>query len=123
MALKTELTPAFIKLGKLLDAAHEGEWVFASKKVKNKYSNIQPITICKFKTDGDFIEYRGETEDKYINIKTFLNYVSMYIAETEYELANKVDVIGAINDDRNITIDEISYYLKWKKPKEYVELD
>lgn len=116
-------TPAFIKLQKKLAETQQGAWVPVSKKIQNKYSNIILTSLCRFKTDDEYVEYRGETEDGYINIKTFQNFVSMVTADTEYGLDNSIDVVGAINDERNITIDEISYYLNWKKPKEYVKLD
>ena len=118
-----EWTPAFLKLQNKLIEVQKGEWVSVSKKIQDKYSNIVLTSLCKFKTDDEYVEYRGETEDGYINIKTFLNFVSMNTAETEYELDNSIDVIGAINADRNITIEEIIYYLEWKKPQEYIELD
>ena len=118
-----EWTPAFLKLQKKLIETQQGEWVPVSKKIQDKYSNLILTNLCRFKTDNEYIEYRAETKDKFINIKTFVNYVSIVVADTEYELDNSIDVVGAINADRNITIDEISYYLNWKKPKEYTKLD
>lgn len=118
-----EWTPAFLKLQKKLIETQKGGWVSVSKKIQDKYSNLILTNLCRFKTDNEYIEYRAETKDKFINIKTFVNYVSMVVADTEYGLDNSIDVVGAINDERNITIDEISYYLNWEKPQEYVELD
>ena len=123
MPIKPDWTPAFLELRKKLLEVQQGEWVSVSKKIEDKYSNLILTNLCRFKTDEEFIEYKAETKDKFINIKTFLNQVSMIAAETEYELDNTIDVVGAINADRNITIEEISYYLNWKKPKEYTKLD
>ena len=123
MRVGTDWTPAFLKLRKRLIETQKGSWVPVSKKIQNKYSNIIITSLCKFKTEDDYVEYVGETEDGYINIKTFINYVSIITGETEYELLNNIEVVGAINDERNITIDEIIYYMNWNKPKNYLELD
>ena len=124
MRIKADWTPAFLKLQKKMNETRRGEWVFASTWAKIDTYNIQPLSLCRFMHDGDYSEYKGDTEDKYISIKTFINFVSIGIADTEYELENNIQVIGAINDDRNITINEVIYYLGWDKNKiEYWELD
>ena len=115
MQHSVELTPAFLKLEKRLEEVHRGEWVFASREVQNKYCNIQPISLCKFKADDDYVHYKGETNNRYLNIKTFVNYVSMSIGESEYEADSYIDVVGAINIDRNIRHGEIIYHLGWDK--------
>jgi hypothetical protein len=120
---KTDWTPAFLKLQKKMKETREGEWVPVSKKIQNKYSFIEPIIICKIKADEDYHEYRGETEDKYINLKTFVNFVSLNIAETEYAAESDIEVVGAVNKGVNITLNEIIYYLNWSKPKQYIEFE
>jgi hypothetical protein len=120
---KPDWTPAFLKLQKRMTETQKGSWVPVSKKIQNKYSNITLTGLCRFKNYKDYTEYIGETEDGYINVKTFINFVSIITGETEYDLQNDIEVVGAINDDRNITIEEIIYYLNWNKPKNYLELD
>ena len=114
MPSKVELTPAFEKLQKRLKERRKGEWVPISKKIQNKYSNLVIAQITRTRKDDDFSEYRVEAQDYLLNIKTFLNYVSMSIGESENEVDSYIDVLGALNvEDREITISEIIYYMNW----------
>jgi hypothetical protein len=114
MPSKVELTPAFEKLQKRLKERRKGEWVPISKKIQNKYSNLVIDQITRTRKDDDFSEYRVEAQDYLLNIKTFLNYVSMSIGESENEVDSYIDVLGALNvEDREITISEIIYYMNW----------
>ena len=102
---------------------HQGEWVPVSKEIQDKYSSFKPKHLCLFNSEGDFKEYRGETENEFINIKTFVNYVSINIKETEYETHSDIEVVGALNLDRNIEAGEIMYYMGWNiHDIEYYEL-
>ena len=110
----TELTPDFLKLQKKMKESREGEWLFISKKIKNKYSNLVIDQITRTSKKEDFSEYRVIAQELLLNIKTYINYVSMSIGDTEYEVESYIDVIGAVNtDDKNITIEEIVYYMHW----------
>ena len=114
MPSKVELTPAFEKLQKRLKERRKGEWVPISKKIQNKYSNLVIEQITRTRKDDDFSEYRVEAQDYLLNIKTFVNYVSMSIGESENEVDSYIDVLGALNvEDREITINEIIYYMNW----------
>jgi hypothetical protein len=114
MPSKVELTPAFEKLQKRLKERRKGEWVPISKKIQNKYSNLVIDQITRTRKDDDISEYRVEAQDYLLNIKTFLNYVSMSIGESENEVDSYIDVLGALNvEDREITISEIIYYMNW----------
>lgn len=114
MQPKAELTPAFEKLHKRLKERREGEWVSVSRAIKSKYSNLVIDQITRTRKDDDFSEYRIIAQDFLLNVKTYVNYVSMSIAETEYEVDSYIDVVGALNiDDRQITISEIIYYMNW----------
>ena len=92
----------------------EGEWIFISKKIKDKYSNLIIDQITRTRKDEDFSEYRAIAQDLSLNIKTYINYVSMSIGDTEYEVDSYIDVIGALNtDEKHISIEEIVYYMNW----------
>ena len=114
MPSKVELTPAFEKLQKRLKERRKGEWVPISKKIQNKYSNLVIDQITRTRKDDDFSEYRVEAQDYLLNIKTFVNYVSMSIGESENEVDSYIDVLGALNvENREITINEIIHYMNW----------
>ena len=114
MPSKVELTPAFEKLQKRLKERRKGEWVPISKKIQNKYSNLVIDQITRTRKDDDFSEYRVIAQDYLLNVKTYVNYVSMSIGESEHEVDSYIDVVGALNiEDREITISEIIYYMNW----------
>jgi hypothetical protein len=114
MKPRGELTPQFLKLKKKLDERRKGEWVSVSKKIKNKYSNLVIDQITRVNKDDSLSEYRILSGNKLLNVKSFVNYVSMSIGETEYEVDSYIDVIGALNiEDKDITISEIIYYMNW----------
>jgi len=114
MKPRGELTPQFLKLKKKLDERRKGEWVSVSKKIKNKYSNLVIDQITRVNKDDSLSEYRLLSGNKLLNVKSFVNYVSMSIGETEYEVDSYIDVIGALNiEDKDITISEIIYYMNW----------
>ena len=53
-------------------------------------------------------------QDYLLNIKTYMQYVSMSIGESEYEIDSYIDVVGALNvDDKEVTIWEIIFWLNW----------
>ena len=130
----------------------EGEWIFLSEKIKNKYSDFTVHQITRTRRDDDFAEYRaiateynypdppsdksGEGsptedqcllfQDEYIlNIKTYMNYVSMSSGLTEYDADSYIEVVGALNvDNKVITLPEIIYYLNWNLVDEnYLQFD
>ena len=105
--------------------SREGEWIFISKKIKDKYSNLVIDQITRTSKQEDFSEYRVIAQDLLLNIKTYINYVSMSIADTEYEVDSYIDVVGALNkDDKYITIEEIIYYMNWDFNREnYLKFD
>ena len=114
MQSKVELTPAFHKLERRMKERRKGEWVSVSRKIQNKYSNFVIDQITRIRKDDDFSEYRVEAQDHLLNVKTFVNYVSMSIGESENEVDSYIDVLGALNvEDREITISEIIYYMNW----------
>ena len=114
MQSKVELTPAFHKLESRMKERRKGEWVAVSREIQNKYSNLVIDQITRTRKDDDFSEYRIEAQDYLLNVKTFVNYVSMSIGESEYEVDSYIDVVGALNvEDREITISEIIYYMDW----------
>ena len=114
MKPRAELTPEFEKLQKKMDETRSGEWIPLSKKITKKYSNLVIDQITRIRKDDDLSEYRLEAEDFLLNVKTFVNYVSMSIGETEYEVDSYIDVVGALNvEGREITISEIIYYMNW----------
>ena len=114
MKPRGELTPQFLKLKKKLDERRKGEWVSVSKKIKNKYSNLVIDQITRVNKDDSLSEYRILSGNKLLNVKSFVNYVSMSIGETEYEVDSYIDVIGALNiENKDITISEIIYYMNW----------
>tara|TARA_Y100000310_G_C20550430_1_gene747776 strand:- start:489 stop:866 length:378 start_codon:yes stop_codon:yes gene_type:complete len=114
MPPKAELTPQFLKLQNKMRETREGEWIFISKKIKDKYSNLIIDQITRTRKDEDFSEYRAIAQDLSLNIKTYINYVSMSIGDTEYEVDSYIDVIGALNtDEKHISIEEIVYYMNW----------
>ena len=114
MQSKVELTPAFHKLESRMKERRKGEWVAVSREIQNKYSNLVIDQITRTRKDDDFSEYRIEAQDYLLNVKTFVNYVSMSIGESEYEVDSYIDVVGALNvEDREITISEIIYYMNW----------
>ena len=125
MPPKIELTHQFLKLQNKMRETREGEWIFISKIVKNKYSNLIIDQITRTRKDEDFSEYRIIAQDLLLNMKTYINYVSMSIGETEYEIDSYIDVIGAVNtDDKYITINEITHYMNWDFNKEnYLAFD
>ena len=44
-----------------------------------------------------------------------MQYVSMSIGESEYEVDSYIDVVGALNvDDKEITIWEVVFWLNWE---------
>jgi hypothetical protein len=97
MQPKTEFSPDFLKLQKRMKEVRVGEWVPISKKIQNKYSNLEIDQITRMRSDDDFSEYRAISGDYLLNIKTFVNYVSMSIGESEYETDSYIDVGGALN--------------------------
>tara|TARA_B100000519_G_C14040889_1_gene342657 strand:+ start:98 stop:475 length:378 start_codon:yes stop_codon:yes gene_type:complete len=114
MQSKVELTPAFHKLEGRMKERRKGEWVSVSRKIQNKYSNFVIDQITRIRKDDDFSEYRVEAQDYLLNVKTYVNYVSMSIGESEHEVDSYIDVVGALNiEDREITISEIIYYMNW----------
>ena len=114
MQSKVELTPAFHKLEGRMKDRRKGEWVSVSRKIQNKYSNFVIDQITRIRKDDDFSEYRVEAQDYLLNVKTYVNYVSMSIGESEHEVDSYIDVVGALNiEDREITISEIIYYMNW----------
>ena len=114
MQSKVELTPAFHKLERRMKERRKGEWVSVSRKIQNKYSNFVIDQITRIRKDDDFSEYRVEAQDYLLNVKTYVNYVSMSIGESEHEVDSYIDVVGALNiEDREITISEIIYYMNW----------
>ena len=109
-----EFSPDFLKLQKRMKEVRVGEWVPISKKIQNKYSNLVIDQITRTRKDDDFSEYRVEAQDYLLNIKTFVNYVSMSIGESENEVDSYIDVLGALNvENREITINEIIHYMNW----------
>ena len=114
MQSKVELTPAFHKLERRMKERRKGEWVSVSRKIQNKYSNFVIDQITRTRKDDDFSEYRVIAQDYLLNVKTYVNYVSMSIGESEHEVDSYIDVVGALNiEDREITISEIIYYMNW----------
>jgi hypothetical protein len=108
------MTPQFIKLQKKMKETRQGEWIAVSKKIQNKYSNLVIDQITRIRKDDDLSEYKVISGDYLLNVKTFVNYVSMSIAETEYEVDSYIDVVGALNvDSKEVTIWEIAYWLNW----------
>ena len=111
---KPEWTNEFLKLQGKLDETQRGQWVFVNEEVSKKYSNLEIEFIYKIQVgNNDYYEYKAETENEFILIRTFYNYVSISKTETENEL--NVEVVGALNDNREINIFEIMYYLNWSK--------
>ena len=114
MQSKVELTPAFHKLEGRMKERRKGEWVSVSRKIQNKYSNFVIDQITRIRKDDDFSEYRVEAQDHLLNVKTYVNYVSMSIGESEYEIDSYIDVVGALNvDDKEVTIWEIIFWLNF----------
>jgi hypothetical protein len=114
MPPKHELTPTFLKLTKKMKERRSGDWVSTSKTISNKYSDLVVDQITRLNKEGDLSEYEAKAGDKFLIIKTFVNYVSMSIGETEYEADSYIDVVGALNvDGQIITISEIIYYMNW----------
>ena len=114
MPPRMELTPQFMKLQNKMRESREGEWLFISKKIENKYSNFIIDQITRTRKEEDFAEYRLIAQERLLNIKTYINYVSMSVGDTEYEVDSYIDVVGALNkDDKYITIEEIIYYMDW----------
>jgi hypothetical protein len=114
MPPKHELTPTFLKLTKKMKERRSGDWVSTSKTMSNKYSDLVVDQITRLNKEGDLSEYEAKAGDKFLIIKTFVNYVSMSIGETEYEADSYIDVVGALNvDGQIITISEIIYYMNW----------
>jgi hypothetical protein len=115
-----EWTDEFLKLQGKLDKSKYGEWVFANKKASKKYSNLKLEFIYKVQIDNsDFYEYKAETENEFVLIRSFHNYVSIAKTDTENELIHNVDVVGALNENKEINIFEIMYYLEWSKMDEF----
>ena len=120
MRLEPEWTDAFLKLQKKLKECQYGTWVFVDKKTENKYSNINLDFVYRTKASVDnYFEYKSETEKDFILVRTFLNFVSISKREREDELNNNMEVVTALNDERELNIDEIMYYMNWSKNKEY----
>ena len=114
MPPKIELTPQFLKLQKRMKETRQGEWIPISKKIQNKYSNLVIDQITRLKKDDGLSEYRVIAQDYLLNIKTYMQYVSMSIGESEYEIDSYIDVVGALNvDDKEVTIWEIIFWLNW----------
>ena len=114
MQSKVELTPAFHKLESRMKERRKGEWVSVSKEMQSKYSNFIVDQITRTRKDDDFSEYRVIAQDYLLTVKTFVNYVSMSIGETEYEVDSYIDVVGALNiENREITINEIIFWMNW----------
>jgi len=114
MQPKAELTPQFTKLQDKMRETREGEWIFLSKAIKNKYSGLVIDQITRVRKDEGLSEYRVIAQQSLLNVKTYVNYVSMSIGETEYEIDSYIDVVGAFNkDDHSLTIPEITYYMNW----------
>ena len=115
MQPKIELTPQFLKLQKRMKETRQGEWIPISKKIQNKYSNLIINQITRLKKDDGLSEYRVIAQDYLLNIKTYMQYVSMSIGESEYEVDSYIDVVGALNvDDKEITIWEVVFWLNWE---------
>ena len=115
MPPKIELTPQFLKLQKRMKEPRQGEWIPISKKIKNKYSNLVIDQITRLKKEDGLSEYRVIAQDYLLNIKTYMQYVSMSIGESEYEVDSYIDVVGALNvDDKEITIWEVVFWLNWE---------
>ena len=115
MQSKVELTPAFEKLQERLKERRKGEWIPISKKIQNKYSNLVIDQITRLKKEDGLSEYRVIAQDYLLNIKTYMQYVSMSIGESEYEVDSYIDVVGALNvDDKEITIWEVVFWLNWE---------
>ena len=68
MPPKIELTPQFLKLQNKMRETREGEWIFISKKVKNKYSNLIIDQITRTRKDEDFSEYRIIAQDLLLKV-------------------------------------------------------
>jgi len=101
-------------LSKKMKERRSGDWVSTSKDMSIKYSDLVVDQITRLNKDGDLSEYKAEAGDKFLIIKTFVNFVSMSIGETEYEADSYIDVVGALNvDGQIITISEIIYYMNW----------
>tara|TARA_Y100000592_G_scaffold17845_1_gene26971 strand:+ start:5435 stop:5818 length:384 start_codon:yes stop_codon:yes gene_type:complete len=114
MQPKAQPSPDFLKLQKRMKEVRVGEWVSISKKIQNKYSNLEIDQITRMRSDDDFSEYRAISGDYLLNIKTFVNYVSMSIGESEYEVDSYIDVVGALNvENKVISIWEIIFWLNW----------
>jgi hypothetical protein len=114
MQPKAELTPQFTKLQNKMRETREGEWIFLSKTIKNKYSGLVIDQITRVRKDEGLSEYRVIAQESLLNVKTYVNYLSMSIGETEYEIDSYIDVVGAFNkDDHPLTISEIIYYMNW----------
>ena len=115
MQPKIELTPQFLKLQKRMKETRQGEWIPISKKIQNKYSNLIINQITRLKKVVGLSEYRVIAQDYLLNIKTYMQYVSMSIGESEYEVDSYIDVVGALNvDDKEITIWEVVFWLNWE---------
>ncbi len=97
-----------------MEESRRGDWIPLSKKITKKYSNLTIDQITRIKKDDDLSEYRVIAGELLLNIKTFVNYASMSIGETEYEVDSYIDVVGALNvEGREITISEIIYWMNW----------
>ena len=115
MPPKIELTPQFLKLQKRMKETRQGEWIPISKKIQNKYSNLVIDQITRLKKEDGLSEYRVIAQDYLLNIKTYMQYVSMSIGESEYEVDSYIDVVGSLNvDDKEITIWEVVFWLNWE---------
>ena len=120
MRLEPEWTSAFLRLKNKLEECQYGTWVFVDKKTENKYSNINLNFVYRTKASVDnYFEYKSETEKDFILVRTFLNFVSISKREREDELNNNMEVVAALNEERELNIDEIMYYMNWSKNKEY----
>ena len=115
MPPKIELTPQFLKLQKRMKETRQGEWIPISKKIQNKYSNLVIDQITRLKKEDGLSEYRVIAQDYLLNIKTYMQYVSMSIGESEDEVDSYIDVVGSLNvDDKEITIWEVVFWLNWE---------
>ena len=115
MPPKIELTPQFLKLQNRMKETRQCEWIPISKKIQNKYSNLVIDQITRLKKEDGLSEYRVIAQDYLLNIKTYMQYVSMSIGESEYEVDSYIDVVGALNvDDKEITIWEVVFWLNWE---------
>jgi hypothetical protein len=120
MRVEPEWTDGFMKLQKKLKESQFGTWVFVDKKTENKYSNLNIDFVYRTRASVDnYFEYKAESNKEYILIRTFLNFISISRKEREHKLDHNIEVVAALNEERELNIEEIMYYMNWSKNKEY----